>query len=78
MKVLGGAEEVLRLLPGPAVVLATLPSLAAGASRRLLAAWGGDERNAIVLPGRPHVRRTPRPQPHVQPAPCAMVVCAES
>ena len=55
VKVLGGAEEVARLPPGPAVVVAPLPSLAAGASRRLLAAWGADARNAIVLPGRPPV-----------------------
>lgn len=55
VKVLGGAEEVARLPPGPAVVVSPLPSLAAGPSRRLLAAWGADARNAIVLPGRPPV-----------------------
>lgn len=60
VRTLAGPDEAARLPPGPTVVVAPLESLAAGASRRLLVAWGGDARNAIVLPGRPRVRERKR------------------
>lgn len=49
-------EEVERLPPGPAVVLASLPSMEAGPAKALLTRWATDERNLIVVPGRPLVR----------------------
>lgn len=52
-------EDVERLGPA-AVVLAPAPSLAAGPARALLTRWATDERNLIVIPGRPPVRRMPR------------------
>lgn len=35
------------------MILASLPSLAAGPARHLLTEWAGDPRNAIILPGAP-------------------------
>ncbi len=49
-------EELDRLPPGPAVVLATGAAMAGGPSRALLTRWATDERNLIVIPGRPPVR----------------------
>ncbi len=53
---LQSVDDVERLPPGPAVVLASLPSLEGGPARELLTRWATGERNLIVVPGRPLVR----------------------
>ncbi len=58
VRLLQRVEELEGLAPGPAVVLAPLPSLAAGPARRLLADWADTAANLIVLPSRPAVIKT--------------------
>ena len=55
VQLLQSVEDVERLPPGPAVVLASLPSLEGGPARELLTRWATGERNLIVVPGRPLV-----------------------
>ena len=56
VQLLQSVDDVERLPPGPAVVLASLPSLEGGPARELLTRWATGERNLIVVPGRPLVR----------------------
>jgi Beta-Casp domain len=56
VQLLQSVDDVERLPPGPAVVLASLPSLEGGPARELLTRWATGERNLVVVPGRPLVR----------------------
>ena len=56
VKVCQSREQLAALPPGPKAVLATLPTLEAGASRDLLVDWAGDPHSLILLTERPPVR----------------------
>jgi Cft2 family RNA processing exonuclease len=56
VQLLQSVDDAERLPPGPAVVLASLPSLEGGPARELLTRWATGEHNLIVVPGRPLVR----------------------
>ncbi len=55
MKLCHSREQLAALPPGPKAVLATLPTLEAGASRDLLVDWAGDPHSLILLTERPPV-----------------------
>ena len=50
-------EKLWELPPGPRVVLASVPSLAAGMSLQLLVDWAPNPNNLIIFPGTAQVRR---------------------
>lgn len=56
VKIIQSREQLAALPPGPKAVLATLPTLEAGASRDLLVDWASDPHSLIILTERPQVR----------------------
>ena len=56
VKIIQSREQLAALPPGPKAVLATLPTLEAGASRDLLVDWASDPHSLIILTERPQAR----------------------
>lgn len=60
VQVCDSREKLWSLPPGPKVVLASLPSLAAGISLQLLVDWGPNPNNLIIFPGQAPVSKLAR------------------